>query len=74
LLKLGPVREGLFKIRRLSIAPQEAEKRGGVMNNRSNSSPEYGGFSTQDIIWAVGIWSVILSLSPVVLFYVLMVN
>jgi hypothetical protein len=28
----------------------------------------------QDILWAVGIWSVILSLSPVVLFYVLMVN
>jgi hypothetical protein len=28
----------------------------------------------QDILWAVGIWSVILTLSPVVLFYVLMVN
>jgi hypothetical protein len=28
----------------------------------------------EDILWAVGIWSVILSLSPVVLFYVLMVN
>jgi hypothetical protein len=44
------------------------------MNNRGNSCPERGDFSTQDIIWAVGIWSVILSLSPVVLFYVLMVN
>jgi hypothetical protein len=31
-------------------------------------------FSIQDILWAVGIWSVILSLSPVVMFYVLMVN
>jgi len=31
------------------------------------------GFSTEDIIWAVGIWSVILTLSPVVVFYVLMV-
>lgn len=28
----------------------------------------------EDILWAVGIWSVILTLSPVVLFYVLMVN
>jgi hypothetical protein len=28
----------------------------------------------QDILWAVGIWSVILSLSPVVVFYMLMVN
>lgn len=44
------------------------------MNNRNNSYPKREGFSTQDILWAVGIWSVILSLSPVVLFYVLMVN
>ena len=28
----------------------------------------------QDVLWAVGVWSVILSLSPVVIFYVLMVN
>jgi hypothetical protein len=33
-----------------------------------------GGFCTQDIIWAVGVWSVILTLSPVLMFYVLMVN
>ena len=31
------------------------------------------GFSTEDIVWAVGIWSVILTLSPVVVFYVLRV-
>jgi hypothetical protein len=31
------------------------------------------GFTTEDILWALGIWSVILSLSPVVIFYVLMV-
>ena len=31
------------------------------------------GFSTEDILWGVGIWSVILTLSPVVVFYVLMV-
>jgi hypothetical protein len=31
------------------------------------------GFSTQDILWAVGIWSVILTLSPVIVFYMLMV-
>ncbi len=29
--------------------------------------------STEDSLWAVGIWSVILTLSPVVVFYVLMV-
>jgi hypothetical protein len=31
------------------------------------------GFTTEDIIWALGIWSVILCLSPVILFYMLMV-
>ena len=46
----------------------------GVVNTRNNPLPEQRGFSTQDIVWALGIWSVILSLSPVVLFYVLMVN
>jgi hypothetical protein len=52
-----------------------ARKRGGVVNNQNdNPLPDQRGFSTQDILWAVGIWSVILSLSPVVLFYVLMVN
>ena len=31
------------------------------------------GFSLADILWAVGIWSVILTLSPVIVFYMLMV-
>ena len=44
------------------------------MTIENNPNPEQQGFSTQDILWALGIWSVILSLSPVVLFYVLMVN
>jgi hypothetical protein len=50
------------------------QNRGGVVKLENNQLPEQGGFSMQDILWAVGIWSVILSLSPVVLFYVLMVN
>jgi len=44
------------------------------MNSRNNSYSKHAAFSTHEILWAVGIWSVILSLSPVVLFYVLMVN
>jgi hypothetical protein len=44
------------------------------VNNQENQFPEQQGFSTEDILWAVGIWSVILSLSPVVVFYMLMVN
>ena len=43
------------------------------MNTRNNPSPEQQGFTAGDILWALGIWSVILSLSPVVIFYVLMV-
>jgi len=35
--------------------------------------PEQQGFTTQDILWTLGIWSVILGLSPVIVFYVLMV-
>ena len=38
-----------------------------------NTIPREQGFSTEDILWAVGIWSVILTMSPVVVFYVLMV-
>jgi hypothetical protein len=31
------------------------------------------GFTTEDILWALGIWSVIICLSPVIVFYMLMV-
>jgi hypothetical protein len=70
-------------------APHNKEKRGGVMNTQDNPvveppvlpgpqlqdfrDPEQQGFTTEDILWAVGIWSVILCLSPVIVFYVLMV-
>jgi hypothetical protein len=39
----------------------------------NNTFPEHQGFSGQDILWAVGVWSVILCLSPVIIFYLLMV-
>ena len=35
--------------------------------------PEQQGFTTEDILWAVGIWTVLLTMSPVVVFYLLMV-
>jgi hypothetical protein len=44
------------------------------VNTRNNPYPAEQGFSTEDILWAVGVWSVILCLSPVVVFYVLMVH
>ena len=43
------------------------------MDIENNPYAEQQGFSTEDIIWAIGIWSVIFSLSPVVVFYMLMV-
>ena len=43
------------------------------MEIENNAVPEQQGFTTEDILWAVGIWSVILTLSPVVVFYMLMV-
>jgi hypothetical protein len=49
------------------------KKRGGVVSTQDNPFPEPQGFSTGDILWAIGIWTVILGLSPVLIFYFLMV-
>ena len=43
------------------------------MHFEKNTIAREQGFSTEDILWAVGIWSVILTMSPVVVFYVMMV-
>ena len=44
------------------------------MTTQDNSFPEQqAGFTTGDILWALGIWTVILGLSPVIVFYMLMV-
>lgn len=43
------------------------------MHFENNSLREQRGYLTEDILWSVGIWSVILTLSPVVVFYLLMV-
>jgi hypothetical protein len=68
----------------VSFVPISEEIAGAILNNQNDLAPYYGatqgfddtepqGFSTADIIWAVGIWSVILTLSPVIVFYMLMV-
>jgi hypothetical protein len=45
------------------------------VSSQNNPFPEeQQGFCTQDIVWALAVWSVILCMSPVVVFYVLMVN
>ena len=44
-----------------------------VGDDQDEMAVEQRGFTTEDILWAVGIWSVILCLAPVIVFYVLMV-
>jgi hypothetical protein len=44
------------------------------VNNQNATFADDKGFTTEDILWAVGIWSVILGLSPVIVFYMLMVG
>jgi hypothetical protein len=55
------------------VSTTKTKTRGGVVEIDNNPVTGQQGFSTEDIIWALGIWSVILSLSPVVVFYMLMV-
>ena len=43
------------------------------MSIENSTFPEPQGFSGEDILWAIGVWSVILSLLPVIIFYLLMV-
>jgi hypothetical protein len=40
---------------------------------RASTVIEVRGFTWADILWAIGIWSVIVCLSPVIMFYMLMV-
>jgi hypothetical protein len=45
-----------------------------MVDFQHDTEPMSGGFCRQDVLWAVGIWSAILTLSPVVVFYMLMVH
>lgn len=66
-------RNRVLKTGRVSKHQETTKTRGRVVHFENNTIPGQQGFSTGDILWAVGIWSVILTLSPVVVFYVLMV-
>ena len=65
-------RDRVLKTDRVSISPQQ-QNAGALVQFENNTIPQQQGFTTEDILWAVGIWSVILTLSPVVVFYMLMV-
>jgi hypothetical protein len=40
---------------------------------QDNPYPNQQGFSIEDILWAVGVWSTILTLTPMILLYMVMV-
>ena len=43
------------------------------MSGQDNLYVEEPAFTREDILWALGVWSVTLTLSPVIAFYLLMV-
>jgi hypothetical protein len=83
-VKCKQKRDRDFKGFFLSQCPQQ-KRRGGVVDTQDNiirmpravpapqEVPVPPGFTLEDILWAIGIWSVIICLSPVIVFYVLMV-
>ena len=48
-------------------------QQGVVQYGFDQQSREQQSFTTEDILWALGIWSAIICLSPVIVFYMLMV-
>ncbi|MGY3618072.1 hypothetical protein ACVJGD_004268 [Bradyrhizobium sp. USDA 10063] len=46
---------------------------GRIVHKEFDPISDHQGFTTGDILWALGIWSVILTLSPVIILYMLMV-
>ena len=56
-----------------NLVPIPASAPAPVIAPAAAPLPVARGFTTADILWALGIWSVILCLSPVIVFYMLMV-
>ena len=46
---------------------------GFTAHDLATQRPAPAGFTTEDILWSLGIWTVILTFSPVIVFYMLMV-
>ncbi len=55
------------------VAVYEDAAHRAVVHQEQELAGEQQGFTTEDILWAFGIWSVILCTSPVIVFYMLMV-
>lgn len=55
------------------VPTQSFATRGFKRTGFANRDFTNRGFTTEDILWALGIWSAIIVLSPVIVFYMLMV-
>ena len=62
-----------FQDNHAAVVPQGFATEGVATQGYATQGFTAQGFTTEDILWALGIWSVILSLSPVIVFYMLMV-
>ena len=57
----------------LDFVAQDFAARDFAAPDAATKHPAAAGFTMEDMLWAAGIWSVILTLSPVIVFYMLMV-
>ena len=73
MIKCKRNRDRVFQNRSRINLPATTKKRGAFVSIEDNTFSEPHGFTTEDILWTLGIWSVILGLSPVIMFYMLMV-
>jgi len=56
-----------------AMAPQDFVARDFPLQDLAARDVAAQGFTTEDILWSLGIWAVILTFSPVIVFYMLMV-
>jgi len=54
------------------VAGLETRIREDIMKSWQDGTPTVNhGFATEEILWATGIWAVILTLSPIILIYMM---
>ena len=67
-------RNRLFRTDPYQHPNNNTKTRGRVVHcEYKDTIPQQAGFTTEDILWTIGIWSVMLTATPVVVFYMLMV-
>ena len=60
-------------LKRFYYHASKEQERGGVVALQDYTYPEDQGFTREDILWGIGIWFVILTLTPLIAFYLLLV-